>query len=235
MTQPTSRHMGCYRQDAGTNDGRLIAPTFLRNAPTMIAELAPWFLTRSGPVLEIGAGTGQHAAAFALAFRGLSWHPSDPDTAHRLSIGAWARELGAKIGTPLNIDAASNWALSKDISALGALTAVLSINVIHISPPTVLHGIVSGAARVLRDGGLLIFYGPFKEFGQHTGPGNEAFDRGLRADNANWGLRDVADIDAMCVQGQLKRAALITMPANNRLLIYKKARGDQCEQSSADL
>ena len=89
MTKPTSKHMSRYRQDAGTNDGRLTAPTFLRNSPPMIATLAPYFLNKTGPVLEIGAGTGQHAAAFALAFPNLTWWPSDPDELHRISAIAF--------------------------------------------------------------------------------------------------------------------------------------------------
>ena len=45
-------------------DGRIFNPTCLRNNPPMVARLARLLDGRRGPVLEIGAGTGQHAAAF---------------------------------------------------------------------------------------------------------------------------------------------------------------------------
>jgi len=46
-------------------DGRLDAPAFHRNLAAIWSVLAPFLERRSGHVLEIGSGTGQHAAAFA--------------------------------------------------------------------------------------------------------------------------------------------------------------------------
>lgn len=223
MTSPTTTHKARFRQDAGAGDGRLDSPTFHRNAPPLIAELGHWLGQRPGSVLEIGSGTGQHVAAFALAFRHITWHASEPDELHRNSIRAWAEHLGAPVHGPLALDAASDWAALPGVAAIAPLDAVYSMNVIHIAPSQVLQGIVGGAARVLSPGGLLIFYGPFIENGAHTGPGNAAFDAGLRAENPDWGLRDIADIDRLGESSGLGRAALITMPANNRLLIYRKA------------
>jgi len=188
----------------------------------MVAQLAPWLAGRSGPVLEIGAGTGQHAAAFALAFAQLQWWPSDPDPQHRASISAWQNEVRAPALPAFDLNAAADWANSTDIGSLGPLSAIISMNVIHISSIGVAKGIVSGAGQSLAAGGLLIFYGPFRENGAHTGPGNAAFDRGLRAENPDWGVRDVGDIADLARTDGLNFAALIAMPANNRLLIFRK-------------
>ena len=216
--------MASYRNDGRDvpRDGRLYAPTFERNSPPMIAQLAPWLADRSGPVLEIGAGTGQHAAAFALAFPELAWWPSDRDALHLASTLAWQKALRAPDRPPLNLDAATEWAIAPAVQALGPLTAILSMNVIHISPITVAQGIIAGAGQTLASSGLLIFYGPFKENGTHTGAGNIAFDQGLRAENPDWGVRDITDITAIAQQAGLEFAALIPMPANNRLLIYRR-------------
>jgi Protein of unknown function (DUF938) len=40
-------------------------------------------MPRSGTILEIGSGTGQHVIAFAAAHPEVSWQPSDPDPAAR--------------------------------------------------------------------------------------------------------------------------------------------------------
>lgn len=222
MTDPTTPHMSRYRQPAGDATDRLVAPTFLRNNPPMIATLAPWFSGRTGTVLEIGAGTGQHAAAFSLAFPNLAWRASDPDEAHRKSVSAWARFLNAPQHEPLDIDASQSWEDDDQIMQLGQLAGIISMNVIHISPPTVMSGLFRGAGKRLTASGLLIFYGPFREFGEHTGPGNAKFDAGLRAEDPSWGIRDIEEMDAEAARYRLHRTAIVPMPANNRIVIYER-------------
>ncbi len=216
--------MARYRGAGNTqlDSARLRAPTFERNSPPIIAQLAPWMAGRSGPALEIGAGTGQHAAALQLAFPELDWWPSEPDPIHRASIAAWREHLKLLPRNPIELDAASDWPNDNAISKLGPLTAIISMNVIHISPFTVAKGIVAGAGNTLAPDGLLIFYGPFLENGNHTGTGNATFDRGLRAENADWGVRDIDEISQLSSEAGLKIADFIQMPANNRLLIYSK-------------
>ena len=63
-----------------------------------------------------------------------------------------------------------------DGQAGGALTAMLCINVLHISPWRVSQNLIAGAGRYLRDGGRLFVYGPFMRDGAHTAPSNAAFD-----------------------------------------------------------
>lgn len=222
--RPTSGHMARYRTpvDAAAHDDRLQSTTFERNCPPIIATLSPWLRSRAGAVLEIGSGTGQHAGAFALAFPNLDWWPSDPDKLHRTSISAWRSKLALPTRDPLNIDAASDWAQLSAIRQLGPLSAVISLNVIHISAFDVTRGIIAGAAQTLEPNGLLIFYGPFCENGAHTGPGNAAFDAGLRAENPQWGVRDTDEISDLAKNSGLDFAALEIMPAGNRLLIFRK-------------
>lgn len=205
-------------------DGRIFNPICLRNNPPVLARLARLFGDRDGPVLEIGAGTGQHAAAFALAFPNLDWWPSDPDPAHRTSISAWQAALRAPERRPLSIDTATDWATSPEIAALGLLTAVLSMNVVHIAPLSVATGIIHGAAKVLAPGGHLIFYGPFHENGQPTGPGNAAFDRDLRTRNPDWGIRDTHELAETALPLGFSAPEVQIMPANNRLLVFARNR-----------
>jgi SAM-dependent methyltransferase len=221
---PSSGHSSQYRKGAvaSASDGRLFSPAYERNGPPIVAALTPWLAARTGPVLEIGAGTGQHATALALAFPRLDWWPSDPDPQHRCSISAWRTHLRLPSRVPLDLDAAGDWPDIAAVAVLGGLSAVIAMNVIHIAPFAVARGIVAGADRALAPGGLLVFYGPFRIAGAHIGEGNAAFDRGLRADNPDWGVRDTTEIEALISTTGLQFAACQPMPANNRLLIFRK-------------
>ncbi|MDT8345274.1 MAG: DUF938 domain-containing protein [Thermohalobaculum sp.] len=209
---------------ASTPDGRLCSPSFERNFEPIRAALVPLIGSLRGTVLEIGAGTGHHAAHFARAFPGVTWVPSDPREEHRASIAAWRAAVDApNLAAPLALDAATGWADGAEVAALGPLAAVYAMNVIHIAPWTVACGLVAGAARVLAPGGRLILYGPFAEGGRHTGEGNARFDAALRAENPEWGVRDLGDVAALARDAGLGVPEVTVMPSNNRLVAF--ARG----------
>lgn len=219
---PTSAHTRRYVPGlpANRDDGRLYSEVFPRNAPPLVAALTPYLYGRRGRVLEIGSGTGQHAAAFDLAFPGISWWASDPEPAHRDSASAWRSQLGLPPRPALDIDAAGAWAAA--LTEIGPFEAVYSANVIHISPVSVMEGIVREASHILAPCGLLIFYGPFTEGGKHNSDGNAVFDKRLRADDPEWGLRDLHDLRDRAQGHGLQFVGLQAMPANNRLVIYRK-------------
>lgn len=198
-------------------DGRQSAPSAERNLQPIAEALRPILGDASGLVLEIGSGTGQHAAGLAAAFPDLEWQPSEDAGTSLVSIRAWAARSGlSNLRAPIRIDAAASW------PDLGPLAAVLSVNVIHIAPWEVAHGIVQGASRALRPGGSLIFYGPFKEGGRHTGEGNRRFDEALRAQDPSWGVRDIDDLSALARDAGFGPAEITQMPANNRLVCYRR-------------
>ncbi|MEM1298742.1 MAG: DUF938 domain-containing protein [Pseudomonadota bacterium] len=201
----------------GHDDGRLVAPAASRNEVPIIDALAPLLGTRRGLMLELGSGTGQHIAAWAGAFPGLDWQPSDPFEQHHDSIRAWVAHAACpNLRAPIWLDAAEDW------PKLEPLAGVISVNVIHITPWVVTEGIFRGAKQGLAPGGLLIFYGPFKENGVHTGDGNAAFDAKLRADDPAWGIRDLDDVSAVAADSGFTGPDVMPMPANNRLVIYRK-------------
>ena len=211
--------LACHTTDRieGLDDGRLVSPSAERNAGAIIEALGPALAGRSGLMLEIGSGTGQHAAAFAAAFPALDWQPSDPFELHLDSVRAWvAHAARANLRAPLWLDAAEPW------SPFDGLTGVIAVNVIHICPWVVTRGIVREAGAALPTGGLMIFYGPFMEAGAHTGEGNAAFDRQLREMDPAWGLRDVDDIAALAAKAGFGPAEVLEMPVNNRTVLFRK-------------
>ena len=199
----------------GHDDGRLVAPSAERNAQPIVEALSPVLVGRRGLMLEIGAGTGQHSVALADTYPNLDWQPSDPFDVHLDSIRAWVAHSGAaNIRAPLWLDAAEPW------PDMGPLAGVISANVIHISPWAVAEGIVRGAGAA--PAGLLIFYGPFREGGQHTGEGNERFDAALRAQDPAWGVRDLEDVADLAARAGFGAPEITVMPANNRLVVFER-------------
>jgi hypothetical protein len=105
------------------------APATARNCEPILAVLRDW-LPKSGRVLEIAAGTGEHAIHFAAAFPSLEWQPTDPDAEARASIDAWAAEARCRNLRPaLDLDVtADDWPIAE-------AQAILAINLVHISRP----------------------------------------------------------------------------------------------------
>ena len=67
------------------------APAAARNVGPIGDVLADW-LPSEGLILEIAAGTGEHALAFATRFPHFDWIPRDPDPQALASIDAWRAE-----------------------------------------------------------------------------------------------------------------------------------------------
>jgi hypothetical protein len=196
------------------------APSAARNTGPIL-EVLRGLLPARGRALEIASGTGQHAVAFAEAFPGVVWQPSDQDQTARDSIAARVAEAGLdNLRAPLAIDVmAAGW--SKAIDA--GLDLIVCINMVHISPWEACEGLAEGTGALLRDGGLLYLYGPYKRDGRHTAPSNEAFDGSLRARNSGWGIRDMADVARVAGLHGMILEDTVPMPANNFSLVFRKA------------
>jgi SAM-dependent methyltransferase len=207
-------------------DGRLDAAAFHRNHRPIWAVLERFLAGQTGDVLEAGSGTGQHVVYFARHSPDVTWWPSDLAAAHLASIAAWRAAAGlSNIRPPQRIDLSDPaWSVAAiDGDAPGKLLAIFCANVIHIAPWRVAEGLVAGAARHLRADGRLFLYGPFKRGGHHTAVSNAVFDTSLRAQDPEWGVRDVGDVTRLAERAGLKLVETFEMPANNLILMYERA------------
>lgn len=203
-----------YEGDAA--GARRSAPTTLRNREPITEVLRDW-LPPSGLVLEIASGTGEHAVHFAGAFPDLDWQPSDVEPLALRSIAAWRADAGLpNLREPVTLDAATaDW-------PVGRADAVLSINMVHISPWASSLGLLDGAARVLAAGGRLILYGPWLSAAVATAPSNLDFDADLKRRDPAWGLRQVEEFEAEAEARGLDLKDQRAMPANNRMLLFTR-------------
>lgn len=212
-------------------DARRYAPATERNREPIVALLQR-VLPPSGTVLEISSGTGEHAVYFAPHLAPCQWLPSDLSLEARHSIAAWREVAPAdNLHPPLELDAAAPlWPVelpqSADLSPgldlqRYPITAVVNINMIHISPWSACLGLMAGVGRILPPGGVLYLYGPYKQGGQHTAPSNAAFDASLQAQNPQWGVRDLETVVAAAEAEGLILVETVAMPANNLSVVFR--------------
>ena len=198
------------------NAVRRRAPAAERNRDAILSVLAR-VLPRSGIVLEIASGTGQHAVHCAAALPDIVWQPSDPDADARDSIAAWRAHAGlANLNTPLALD------VLNDDWGIGNVAAIVCINMIHIAPWEAAESLFRGAGARLAGGGVLFLYGPYRRNGAHTAPSNEAFDQQLRARDPRWGVRDMEAVAALGEKAGLTLVETVAMPANNFSVVFEK-------------
>jgi len=193
-----------------------LSPAVARNRDPILSVLRR-HLPAQGTVLEIAAGTGEHAAYFAPHFPHLTWQPTDVDADALASIEAHRAAADVpNLRAPIALDVmAPAWPIER-------ADALLSINMIHISPWTAAQGLMSGAAKLLAADGVLYLYGPFKENGVHTAPSNVAFDASLRARDPRWGVRDTGDVRDLADSHGFDFVERVAMPANNLSLVFRR-------------
>lgn len=202
------------------NPEKKAPPAAVRNAQPITQVLARVFsdrLAEGETVLEIAAGSGYHAAAFAKAMPQFTWQPTDPNAEARASIAAHVTESElSNLMAPLELDVrASPW----PVTTVGA---VLCINMIHISPWEATLALLKGAGERLAPGKPLVTYGPYSLDGDFIAESNIAFDQSLKARDPSWGIRDVRDVTKAAAEQGFQHHETVTMPANNMMLVFTK-------------
>jgi SAM-dependent methyltransferase len=186
-----------------------------RNREPILAVLRA-VLATARTVLEIGSGTGQHAVYFAQALPHLVWQTSDLPENHP-GICLWIEESALpNVRLPLALD------VDCDAWPMRPVDAVFTANTLHIMSWTCVGKLIDGAARVLVPGGTLCVYGPFNYEGQFTAPSNASFDAMLRLRDPRSGLRDFEAVCTLAGDSGLLLEADHSMPANNRMLVFRR-------------
>jgi hypothetical protein len=179
-----------------------------RNRAPILAVLQR-VLGHSRKVLEIGSGTGQHAAYFAPELPHLVWQASDV-AANLPGIREWGIE-------PIELDVDGAW---PELDA----DAVFSANTCHIMSWPQVERMFAGISRMTGVKTVCI-YGPFNYGGRPTSESNARFDAMLRGRDPASGLRDLEKMVELGRSVGLRLVEDNPMPANNRLLVFAPGRG----------
>lgn len=203
-------------------DKRRFAPATQRNQDPILSVLQR-ILPKSGTILEIASGTGEHAVFFSSALKPCIWQPSDPDPILRESILAWKEFSPSEyLRDPLDLDVCTpQWPI--EVAPVDpSISAVVNINMIHISPWEACLGLMAGARRILPSEGILYLYGPFRREGKHIAVSNAQFDESLRLQDPTWGVRDLEAVQEVALSEGLLCQEVVSMPANNLSVIFKR-------------
>ncbi|MBS8240892.1 DUF938 domain-containing protein [Marinobacter lipolyticus] len=187
------------------------------NKAPILEELREIFDT-PGTVLEVGTGTGQHAVHFATAMPHLQWQPTDHPDAVDTCRPRLAQAALPNILPVIELDVSTahwpvatfNWAFSANTAHIMAWREVEQM----------FHGI---GERLAKDGAFCL-YGPFNNQGRYSSDSNRRFDQHLRAHAAHMGIRDLDDLCALADTVGLNLTENHAMPANNRLLVFRRGR-----------
>ena len=191
-----------------------------RNCEPIATALDPWMGDRHR-VLEIGSGTGQHAAFFAERWPWLRWQPSDhPD--HLPGIEAWRAEAALlNLLPPMALQVELPPATGLSLPEGSMFDAAFSANTLHIMSWEHVQALFAALPPVLRHGALLAVYGPFNYGGRYTSDSNAQFDAWLTARDPRSGIRDSEAVQALAADSGFTRLGDLAMPANNRLLLWR--------------
>jgi hypothetical protein len=186
-----------------------------RNRDPILERLRMHF-PRPTTVLEIGAGTGQHAVHFAAAVPDWTWIVTDVES-NLPGIRLWTDEAGlANLRGPMALDVCDpDWPIE-------ATEQMYSANTAHIMSWSAVTAMFAGVGRVLGSEGRFALYGPFNRGGTFTSESNRRFDDALRASDPQMGIRDDRALDRLAEAVGLVRVADDEMPANNRLLVWER-------------
>jgi len=193
-----------------------------RNREPILAVLQRHLHDRTR-VLEIGSGTGQHAAYFAAQLPHLHWQASDhpdylPGIAERLAEAALPN---APAPWPLQAVLSPHPGLAPLPAPPLGFDAVFSANTLHIMSWAHVQALFAALPALLRHGALLAVYGPFNYGGRYTSDSNAQFDSWLKARDPRSGIRDSEAVQALAADNGFTRLGDVAMPSNNRLLLWR--------------
>lgn len=195
-----------------TMSDKRFSPSCENNRVPILAVLKE-ALTDRTHLLEIGSGTGQHAAYFAPELVNLHWQTSDL-TVNHLSIQAWLADTKAT-----NIRQPLAFQIGLDDWPGQGIDSVYTANTTHIMQPHEAEIMMQLVAKNLPSGGVFCQYGPFTVDNAFTSESNLAFNQHL----LNEGCGGIRDIDELTGWAKgLSLTEMRPMPANNFMLIWRK-------------
>lgn len=194
-----------------------------RNRDPLLDVFKQKFPTAPGNVLEFASGSGMHINFFAPHFPHLRFHPTDLNehALENIMRVTWEQEV-QNVAKPMLLDLTRDETWPRPGDQL--FDVIFVINIFQVAPISVADGMMKCAASLLHKDGFLFIYGPFKDHGQYITESNQEFDQMIHsAGVAEWGLKDIGDLEKAAHDHALALSEKILMPANNFGLVFSRA------------
>lgn len=182
------------------------------NKQPILNQLKQWIKTPAR-LLEIGAGTGQHAVYFARQFPMLIWQATDVNTS--------VLEQQFQSHRRPNLPAPKSFH-SRQPFHDRLFDYLFTANTLHIMSEADGAALIQQLPHLIPDG-LCFIYGPFKYQGQYTSQSNADFDHWLKARDPMSGIRDIEWLQQQMKLQHFDMLDDVSMPANNQWLIFKQS------------
>jgi len=163
------------------------------------------------PLPLAGEGWGEGALDV-----GVKAKEQDQEPPHPAPDRVWGRLFGRLLPQAREVNSPAD-------EATHGFDAVFSANTLHIMGWDEVEAFFGGLGKVLAADATVVVYGPFNYGGEFTSDSNRAFDASLQARDARMGIRDAEAVDALARAIGLRLVDDVTMPANNRCLIWKRS------------
>ena len=167
-------------------------------------------------LFEIGSGNAQHAIFMAPQLPQITWITSDVEANHP-HIKSRLKEANiANIRGPFQFE------VGKDDFPRIPFSLVFTANTFHIMPWKNCKTLMKTLGTRLREGSQVIIYGPFNYEGKFTSDSNAQFDKMLKENNPDSGIRSFEDVNNSMVKNGFALYKDFEMPANNRMLVFTR-------------
>ena len=185
----------------------------------VIMEVLREYLVSGDQVLEVGSGTGQHVVFFGALFPEVRWQPSDTGDYLDILKRRLQHEASANVVDAIELDVRMQpWPLDN-------FDLLFSANTLHFMGRQSVRAFFRGVGEVLREDGFLIVYGPFNYNGAYTSQSNADFDIWLKSTDPVRAIKDFEWVAELAEEQGLALLRDVKMPANNRMLIWRRATG----------
>ena len=191
------------------------------NNKDVILEVLQRVFADSETVLEIASGTGQHATHFAAAMPWLRWQPTELPGNLPVLAPRCAAYAGQNLQPPLALDVRR-----QDDWPQGVSGGLFTANSLHIMAWASVEALFSHLGDVAQQPLVLAIYGPFNYGGRYTSESNAAFDQWLAQQHPDSAIRDFEAVDVLATSAGFSLLEDNAMPANNRLLVWRRQRAD---------
>ncbi|MFK7794877.1 MAG: DUF938 domain-containing protein [Gammaproteobacteria bacterium] len=190
------------------------APAAKENRDVILSVLQQEF-KQTKKVLEIGSGTGQHAAYFSQQLAHLEWQASDKQEM-LAGICMWLNDLNPDNALPpIELDVNFNWPTQKYDGAYAA-------NIAHIMHWNEIEALFTGLDQTLIDSSVFCLYGPFNINGEYTSESNRRFNQWLIDRDPQSCIRDKQDLDMLALKNNFQTSTEWEMPNNNKILCWRR-------------
>lgn len=189
---------------------------FDRNKDPILAVLKEVINGEALRVLEVGSGSGQHAAYFAKHLKNVVWTTSDVSSQHPAITKQLAEARLSNLRGPLAFE------VGKDDFPKYNYDVVFTANTFHIMSWKQCKNLMKILGNRLREGSQVIIYGPFNYNSQFTSESNAEFDKWLKEGDPSRGIRSFEDVDNNMKKNGFTLYKDYEMPANNRILVYTR-------------